>query len=222
MKSATAVRLLFDADVLVKLSILDCFAESISALGYTMGECATMRSMTRSAGVDDQVVRERRAGGPGKPARRLFKTLKAIPTIDKMAEEEKELAAAVTGASVRLGLPFDGGEALLVSVAVFRGLPFVTTGDKKAIACLPALAECVGQLEQLKGKLLPLEHLLIRAIRAHGLAVLYPRFDAGKGCDAAVQHVIAAAGNDEAAFIAELDRRLASLRIKAPGFVPAT
>ena len=72
-----------------------------------------MRSMTRSAGVDNQVVRERRAGGAGKPARRLFKTLSTIPTIDKMTEPEKFLAAAISAAAQKHGLAFDGGEALL-------------------------------------------------------------------------------------------------------------
>ena len=148
MTEVSPYRLLLDADVLIKLSVLDCFSECITALGFKLGDCATMRSMTRSAGLDSQVVREQRAGGPGKPARRLFKTLLTIPTIDKMTDSEKLLSAAISTAAQKHGLAFDGGEAMLASIAIRRGLPFVTTGDKKAIASLPVLAQHVIEVAQ--------------------------------------------------------------------------
>lgn len=221
MTDASPYRLLLDADVLIKLSVLDCFSECITALGYTLAQCATMRSMTRSAGVDNQVVRERRAGGPGKPARRLFKTLSAIPTIDKMTDAEKLLSATITAAAQTHGLAFDGGEAMLASVAIHRGLPFVTTGDKKAISSLPILALHVAEVVQLRGRLLPLEYLLLKAIQSMGLAALHARIDAGKGCDAAVFHVVEEAGSDQSAFEGALVRKLREVQSRAPGFIPA-
>lgn len=219
MTTASPYRLLFDADVLIKLSVLDCFNECIAALGYKIAECATMRSMTRSAGIDNQVIREQRAGGPGKPARRLFKTLSAIPTIDKMTEPEKFLAAAIGAASQKHGLAFDGGEALLVSVAIHRGLPYVTTGDKKAIRSLFTLAQHVGEVARLHGRLLPLEYLLLKAIQAHGLATLYARINAGKGCDSAIFGIVETAGGDQSSFEAALVHKLNAIRSKALGFV---
>ena len=221
MIEASSYRLLLDADVLIKLSVLDCFNECIAALGYTLPECATMRSMTRSAGVDNQAVRERRAGGPGKPARRLFQTLSTIPTIDKMTEDEKLLSAAISAAAQTHGLAFDGGEAMLASVAIHRGLPFVTTGDKKAIASLPVLAQHVAEVKKLRGKLLPLEYLLLKAIQSLGLAALHARIEAGKSCDAAVCHVIDEAGADQPAFEDALVRKLRAVQAKAPEFLPA-
>jgi hypothetical protein len=221
MTEAGPYRLLLDADVLIKLSVLDCFSECITALGYTLAQCATMRSMTRSAGVDNQVVRERRAGGPGKPARRLFKTLSAIPTIDKMTDAEKLLSAAITAAAQTQGLAFDPGESMLASVAIHRGLPFVTTGDKKAIASLPVLALHVAEVAQLRGRLLPLEYLLLKAVQSLGLPTLHARIVAGKGCDTAVCHVIEEAGSDQAAFEGALVRKLRAVQARAPGFVPA-
>ena len=212
-------RLLLDADVLIKLSVLDCFSECIAALGYTLEECATMRSMTRSAGLDNPVVREQRAGGPGNPARRLFKTLRIIPTIDQMTDAEKLLSASISSAAQKYGLAFDGGEAMLASVSIHRGLPFVTTGDKKAITSLPVLAQHVAEVAQLRGKLLPLEYLLLKAIRSLGLATLHARIEAGKGCDAAVSHVVEEAGADQPAFEAALVRKIRSVQSKAPGFV---
>jgi len=219
MTTASPYRLLLDADVLIKLSVLDCFSECIAALGYKLADCATMRSMTRSAGIDNQVIREQRAGGPGKPARRLFKTLSSIPTIDKMTEPEKFLAAAIGAASQTHGLPFDGGEALLVSVAIHRGLPYLTTGDKKAIGSLPILAQYVGELAKLQGKLMPLEYLLLKAIQANGLAALYPRIDAGKGCDFAVCSIVEAVGADQPNFEASLLYKLSAIQQRAPGFI---
>ena len=219
MTTASPCLLLFDADVLIKLSVLDCFSECVVALGYKISDCATMRSMTRSAGVDNQVIREQRAGGPGKPARRLFKTLSSIPTIDKMTEPEKLLAAAIGAASQKHGLAFDGGEAMLLSIAIHRGLPYVTTGDKKAIGSLPTLAQHVSELAQLHGRLLPLEYLLLKAIQANGLGVLFPRIDAGKGCDFAVCGIVEAVGLDQPSFESALLCKLMAIQKKAPGFV---
>ena len=88
MTESSPYRLLLDADVLIKLSVLDCFSECITALGFQIADCATMRSMTRSAGLDNPVVREQRAGGSGKPARRLFRTLSTIRTFDMMTEAD--------------------------------------------------------------------------------------------------------------------------------------
>jgi hypothetical protein len=221
MTEAFPYRLLLDADVLIKLSVLGCFSECIAALGFKLAECATMRSMTRSAGLDNQVVREQRAGGPGKPARRLFKTLSTIPTIDKMTDAEKLLSAAINAAAQKHGLAFDGGEAMLASVAIHRGLPFVTTGDKKAIGSLPVLAQHVVEVTQLRGRLLPLEYLLLKAIQSVGLAALHARIDEGKGCDASVFHVITEAGTDQHAVEEALLHKLRAAQAKAPGFVPA-
>ncbi len=221
MTEVSHYRLLLDADVLIKLSVLDCFSECIAALGFKLADCATMRSMARSAGLDNQVVREQRAGGPGKPARRLFKTLSSISTIDKMTDAERLLAAEISAAAQKHGLAFDGGEAMLASVAIHRGLPYVTTGDKKAIGSLPVLALHVDAVCRLQGKLLPLEFLLLKAIQSVGLAALHARIDAGKGCDASVFYVIAEAGADQPSFEAALVRKLRTVQAKAPGFVTA-
>lgn len=219
MTGVSPYRLLLDADILIKLSVLDCFGECIAAMGFELAECATMRSMTRSAGVDNQVVREQRAGGPGKPARRLFKTLSAIPTIDKMTNPERLLSAAISAAAQKHGLDVDGGEAMLLSVAIHRGLPYVTTGDKKAIRSLPLLAKHVGEVSRLRNKLLPLEYLLLKAIQSIGLAALHVRIVAGKGCDASVFDVTEEAGADQASFEAALRRKLRLIQSKAPHYV---
>jgi hypothetical protein len=54
-----------------------------------------------------------------------------------------------------------------------------------------------------------------------GLAALHARIDSGKGCDAAVFHVVEEAGSDQAAFEGALVRKLRAVQARAPGFVPA-
>ena len=216
--SVAAPRLLFDADILIKLSVLDCFADAIAALGFRLSECATMRSMTRSAGVDNQAIREQRAG-LGKPARRLFTTLRAIPTIDKMTDEEKLLSTRIAAAALKYQLAVDGGEALLFSVSICRGLPYVTTGDKKAIFSLPQLAQSVPEVAQLQGLLLPFEYLLLALLDKVGYAALEPRLAAGCGCDQGLAVMLDRAAGDSAALYTALCEKLAAASKRAPRYV---
>lgn len=218
--SAATPRLLLDADILVKLSVLDCFADAIAALGLKVTECATMRSMTRSAGVDNQIVREKRAG-VGKPARRLFATLRAVPTIDVMTAQEKALSARIVAAALEHQLPVDGGEALLFSVSICRCLPYVTTGDKKAIFSLPQLATTVPEIAQLKGLLLPLEYLLLKLLEKHDFATLLPRLTAGCSCDMGLSVLLECAGGDAAAFEAALTEKVRAASQRALGYLSA-
>ena len=211
-------RLLFDADILIKLSVLDCFQDAVSALGFRLSECATMRSMTRSAGVDNPVIREGRAG-KGKPARRLFTTLQAIPTIDSMTEQEKLLAARIVDAALQLQLAVDGGEALLFSVSICRGLPYVTTGDKKAIFSLPQLTGNVPEIAQLKGLLLPFEYLLLALLAKLGFEALAPRLAAGCACDQGLAIILERSAGDAAAFESLLQGKLAVASKRAPGYL---
>lgn len=218
MSGSSSIRLLFDADILIKLAIFDCFVECIEVSGLELSECATMRSMTRSAGVDHPVVRDQKAG-VGKPSRRLFAVLKAIGTIDKMDESERALAAEINATSQQLGLQVDGGEALLISVSVHRCIPYLSTGDKKAVRCLPVLAERIHALGNMRGRIIPLELLLLRLVRAKGVAAIFERLEVGKDREGAIAALIADAGCDQAAFEAGLMKYLAQLEMLAPGFV---
>lgn len=207
----TALKLLLDADILIKLAVLDCFDHGIAALGLGLSDVATMRSMTRSAGVENAQIRLQRAGSP-KAARRLFVVLKAVPSIDTMSPAEKLLAASIVATGVRLGLAVDGGEALLMAIALSRKLPLVATGDKRAIKSLPALAAELPVVAQLAGLVIPLELVLLKALQLHGLAALHQKLLDGAGCDTAVQHVLQAAGSSQAALESQLTTRIEVLK----------
>lgn len=210
--------LLFDADVLIKLSVLDCYAESVAAMGLQVSQCATLLSMTKSAGIDRQEVRERRAG-PGKAARRLYRTLAAIPTIDRLTTEERTLAVEITGVSQAQGLFVDGGEAMLIAISLHRNIPLVATGDKKAIRSLPELCRHVPSVSGLKNRIACLEHLLIKVARAEGFGKIQPRLWAGRSCDTALSNILNAADNDEGAFYTGMHAKLAQLRATAGPFL---
>lgn len=214
----SAPKLLFDADILIKLAVFDCFTLGLAALGFTLDEVATMRSMTRSAGVENGQVRLNRAGNV-KAASRLFMVLKTVPCIDAMAVEEKELAGAIVTSSIQLGLAIDGGEALLMAIALNRKLPLIATGDKRAIRSLPALATALPAVNQLAGLLIPLELVLLKSLRHHGIAALLSRLHGGADCDASICNALKEAGDCQVALDAELAARIDALRADAPGFI---
>lgn len=212
-------KLLVDADILTKLSAFDCLDECLASVGYKVEECATLRSMAFSAGIYRPNVRKRRVGGSEVAADRLLKTLTVVPMIDDLSDSEKGLAAAITAASQVLGLAFDGGEALLASVSIFRGLPYLSTGDKKAIRSLPALVQYIDQLRGLKGKLLPLEFLIMKAVERHGLVLLMDRLESGQACDGSIRKLLAQSKGNQANFLTGLTLSLELLNQSAPGFL---
>jgi hypothetical protein len=220
MSSLAPPRALFDADVLIKLSVIDCFQDCIAALGLQLPECATLLSMTKSAGISNATVRDRRSGG-GKASRRLFRTLSAIPTIDKLAADEQALAAKLNQASQNAGVFVDGGEAILFSISIIRGIPVVTTGDKKAIKSLPPLKRAVPELAAMQKRVVPFERILLQLVSAKGFAGLLSRLEAGKACDGALRDSLQEAAGDQDKFCAALEGRLAVLAQSAAFFLAA-
>ena len=90
---------------------------------------------------------------------------------------------------------------------------------RRPLAASPRWRCTSAKWRKLQGKFLPLEILLLKAIQANSLAVLYPRIDAGKGCDFSICAVVEAAGANQAHFEAALVQKLSALHKKAPGFV---
>lgn len=211
---------LVDADILIKLSILDVFADCLSAIGLKVAECATIESMRYSAGLHKQHVRERKAG-VGAPAARLLATLRTISGISSISPDEQRLSTAIVAHSNRLGLAIDPGEAIIISVCVRRQIPYVTTGDKKAIRSLPDLERAVAEVANIKGKLIPFEYLLQQLVLKKGYATVHAKLVAGQHCDTGLRNALKAAGVDGDRFLARLETKLGELRKEAPGYVIA-
>lgn len=218
MTGIVSPKLLVDADILIKLAVLDCFTDCIQSVGYSVRECATLNSMRISAGINKPAVRERKAGA-GLPAQRLLATLQLIPAVDHLTAAEIQMSSEVTRISQRHGLSVDGGEAVLMSMSIQRGIPYLTTGDKKAIRSLPELARYLPDFQRLKGRLMPLEYLILRLVQAQGLAVVFSRINSGLACDKSLRDIFTAAGQNQRLVEHGLNAKLENLRRDADGYL---
>lgn len=86
--------------------------------------------------------------------------------------EEQLLAANLEDAAQRLGVPLDSGESLLCSVTISRGLMFLVTGDKRALAALEVVSNERDELAAICGRLLCLEQLFLRLLSVVDPAVI--------------------------------------------------
>jgi hypothetical protein len=86
-------------------------------------------------------------------------------------EAELKFAAHIEEAALRMSVAIDGGESLLVAVALNRGARHFVSGDKRAIKGLSILATNDAKLRELAGYIVTLEQV------AFSIAQL-------KGCDA--------------------------------------
>jgi hypothetical protein len=106
-----------------------------------------------------------------------------------------------------------------MSVCVLRQLPYVTTGDKKAVRSLPHLEPHIQVLAKLKGRIVPLEYLLLRLVQHNGFAAVRSKLVAGAYCDMAVSRALQASGTSAALFERAMESKLAQLQSEAPGYV---
>jgi hypothetical protein len=113
----------------------------------------------------------------GRRIKRL-RLAKARPTIeDELAtllarteelepsEQELTCAAELEREAQRRSLPLDAGESQLVAMVVARGIPLMTTGDKRAIASFEHLLEAMPWLGALCGRVRSLEQLVLGLVR---------------------------------------------------------
>lgn len=78
--------------------------------------------------------------------------------------DEQQMAAFFEAAAQQLALNLDTGESQLVAVLVSRCLPWLLTGDKRAIASVEQLLDTDARLTGVTGKVKCLEQLVINAL----------------------------------------------------------
>ena len=100
-------------------------------------------------------------------------------------EAELKFAAHIEEAALRMSVAIDGGESLLVAVALSRGIRHFVTGDKRAIKGLSILATDDVKLREIAGYIVTLEQVVF------SIAQL-------KGCDAVRSAVCALPKVDKA------------------------
>lgn len=73
--------------------------------------------------------------------------------------DEQEMAALFEATAQTMALNLDAGESQLVAILVSRSLPWLVTGDKRAIASLEKLVDADARLAVIVGKVRCLEQI---------------------------------------------------------------
>ncbi len=77
------------------------------------------------------------------------------------SDGELELAAAIETAAQTRGLALDAGESQLVAITIQRAIPWIETGDKRAIKSLEVLVDEVDDLTPICGRVRCLEQIVL-------------------------------------------------------------
>jgi hypothetical protein len=83
-------------------------------------------------------------------------------TILEPTDEELSLATEIETVAQRRSLELDAGESQLAAMVIVRSIPFLETGDKRAIRGFEALLPVVAELAALRGRLRCLEQMVQR------------------------------------------------------------
>jgi len=87
-------------------------------------------------------------------------------------ETEIRFAALIEEAALRKSVAIDGGESLLVAVALNRGTRHFVSGDKRAIKGLSVLAMTDAKLRELAGHILTFEQVAFKLAQQNGCDVV--------------------------------------------------
>lgn len=156
---------MLDSDIVKKLATYDLFSEAyliaqnsghdILVLGAA--PFVLSKAISKSRSISDRIG----------AANRLSEAIKLCFILEPN-ETEIDLAATLEDAGQRAGVPFDAGESLLVAVLASRVGHSLATGDKRALAVLPALAAEANILDALKARIACLEQVLASILQSSG------------------------------------------------------
>jgi hypothetical protein len=88
----------------------------------------------------------------------------ATAVIVEPTDNEQAMAADFELEAQRAGVPLDTGESQLCAVLIVRTLPFLLTGDKRAIQAIEQLLDVDTRLRLVCGKVTSLEQIFLRAL----------------------------------------------------------
>jgi hypothetical protein len=113
--------------------------------------------------VPKMIVRTRLQGDSA-VARACFAAFVAENEVLEPSTEEQQMAAFLEVSAQQRALNLDAGESQLVAILVSRCLPWMVTGDKRAIASLEDLLDSDTRLQVMSGKIKCLEQLVAAAL----------------------------------------------------------
>ena len=179
--------LVADNDALLKLNAYALWDDACAVLGVSAADVRTLVEapyvLRRYRG---QAKKQSQYGADGID-RALVAVERAAPV--DLPEDLSERDALLDGAR-RLNPvkpPIDPGEALLFAAAASRAEFYLTTGDKRALLALHGLPEASPICEGLAGRVLCVEHILLKLVEARGLDHVRPLVRAVPACDAAIR-----------------------------------
>jgi hypothetical protein len=160
------VRALLDNDILVKGScygLVSELAESVPGTALQFGVLGAARYV-----VPDAIRRTPLTVRPDKPIAVFLEFLAEQQEVEPTAEERR-LAATLEAHAQQLALSLDAGESQLAAILIGRGLPYLATGDKRAITSLEKLVDTDKEHAALSGKIICLEQLVGNLMRRLGV-----------------------------------------------------
>ena len=176
------MKALLDNDVLIKGSCYGLVLELADAIPGK-GECGVLGAAKYI--VPEAIRRLSLKNGSAKPLAVLAKFLKQQQVLEPTADDQK-LATSLETHAQRLALSLDAGESQLVAMLILRALPYVVTGDKRAIEALEQLIDVDKQCVTLTGKVFCLEQVVLEVIRCVSVATVRSAICAEAGVDKAM------------------------------------
>ena len=150
-----------DNDVLLKGTCYDLLEELVGTIPAKPDEVGVLGAAPYV--VVNSLRKKGRCTSGEEAVARLESFLENV-TIYEPTQEELSLAAELEHTAQRAGVNLDGGESQLSAMTLFRGLAWLVTGDKRAVAALGCLRERDERLAPLDGKVLCLEQLFARLL----------------------------------------------------------
>ncbi len=184
-----SVDLLVDNDVVIKLSRMDVFSEGMQVIGAEEGKVGSLRVMLRYMGIADEKRRLRLTQDNKAEAERLNVALHSIVELELTAAESKD-AASLMKMALDNELDVDGGELMLMVVALHRGGIDIATGDKRAIRSLPALAELWPPVGSLRDRIVCLEQIFARLSTLRGIARVRTAVSTSPKADSTISYIL--------------------------------
>jgi len=152
---------LADNDVLFKGACYGLLSDLISVV-CAKGDVAGLLGAARY--VVPKKIQRAKLKGSADQALRVFSKFLERATVLEPTDGEQQLAADLELAAQKLHLSLDSGESQLCAVLVSRLVPFLLTGDKRAIQAMEALIDGNSRLSAMCGKIKCLEQLVAGAL----------------------------------------------------------
>lgn len=215
----TDIRLLVDNDVVVKLAQMDCFQDTLSALGRQDGEVASLGFMLRYMGKTSDKARLRLTNDKA-AAERLGTALARIVEIEP-TEEQQRRAARILKQVMLAELDLDQGEIGLMAVGVDLVTTDIATGDKRALRSMPTISGLEASIAALKSRLICFEQMIRELCRSFGVRRIRAAVNTFPSADAVIRAAYDEYGSKgDKVFIQVMDYLVAEqIEALAPGWL---